>query len=105
MRRPGGVITGTVVDSLTGLALHRVAVMVAGPSNFARQRVTDVSGRFRFDSLRERRLMCNRSAMTVRARAFSATQDASIAVVITPATRFHSAASLWNCFRPVAVSS
>jgi hypothetical protein len=51
VRRQSAIITGTVVDSLTGLALRGVTVALVAPSGTTRQRTSDVAGHVRFDSL------------------------------------------------------
>jgi hypothetical protein len=87
MRRQGGVITGVVVDSLTGLPLHGVMVVVVGKSATSRQRTSDQAGRFRFDSLAPGSYVASAASRLLDTARVTFRLAAGDSVLVTLATR------------------
>jgi hypothetical protein len=87
LRRQGGVITGVVVDSLTGLPLHGVMVVVVGQSAVSRQRLSDQAGRFRFDSLAPGSYVASAASRLLDTARVTFRLAAGDSVLVTLATR------------------
>ncbi len=104
-RRPSAVITGTVVDSLTSLPLHGVTIIVGGPLGFARQRVSDQAGRFRFDSITPGSYVVSTDHRLLDTTRVTFRVAASDSVFITLATRGRVAAPLLSKGRRAQIAA
>jgi hypothetical protein len=99
LHREGGVITGTVVDSLTGLALHGVTVTVTAPSGSTRQKVSDPGGHFRFDSIVPGTYIASTAHRLLDSARVTFSMAAGDSVLLTIATRGRVAASVLSAER------